>query len=71
MNVTEEQAAKLWCPMVRFNNVQDAAFNRVHDPEPIGEWNNCIGSRCMMWAWHRFNEDTGVGVEGHCGMGAL
>lgn len=37
--ITEEQAKKLWCSQVRFDN-------DTND-------NLCIASGCMMWRWSR------------------
>lgn len=58
MIVTEEEAAKRWCPMVRTVAVgtgQMVSGNRVfrnkeerHDNPPVSR---CIGSECMMWRW--------------------
>lgn len=48
---TNEQAAALWCPMVRHtNDGDDIPCNRAGMlPNEIHSWNSCIASRCAMW----------------------
>ena len=38
---TEEEAAKLWCPMMG---------SKKRTPWLTGA--TCVGSNCMMWRWH-------------------
>jgi hypothetical protein len=71
--MTEDEARKKWCPMVRQASPED--------------WNSCIASDCMMWRWKPepppfsvpyYNQDTElietfevceVGAdEGYCGL---
>lgn len=60
--MTEEEAKKKWCPMVRAGHVAGMAVNT----EPNGDFveaTRCIASDCMMW---RFT------TTGYCGLaGAL
>ena len=51
---TNEQAAALWCPMVRHvsDENEKAATNRcgnAYPTGPAGGWNSCIASKCAMW----------------------
>jgi len=79
---TEEEARKLWCPMVRVGNGNEAAENRTCEIGKVSDdlgngttWNACIASSCMMWRWD--NDDFGickqtgecVPFQGYCGLG--
>lgn len=61
--MTEEEAKKKWCPMVRFSplNRDDNTYYSTTTREGGG---NCIGSDCMMWK--RTYENT---TNGYCGLG--
>lgn len=43
---TENQAASLWCPMVRHTSGNGCAYNRG-----IADAFGCVASRCAMWQW--------------------
>ena len=68
---TEDEAAKLWCPFVRYKSVRGEGINRwagdgdeQDNPDPA----RCIGSRCMAWRWKL---DEGKPVRdtlGRCGL---
>ncbi len=67
--ITETEARKKWCPLVRVGN--EAGCNRSHND--FGATAHCIGSACMAWRegiWdHQRNlkpEDRTPGV-GYCG----
>lgn len=46
--MTEEEAKKKWCPMVRKLTFREtSAFSGSHTPN--NEEAKCIGSACMMW----------------------
>ena len=48
--MTEEQAKKKWCPMVRFHVVGGNVWsNEYGDGEPSQDSTKCIASECMMW----------------------
>ena len=55
--MTEAEARKKWCPMVRFDGDEGGTFNRgaASDPTNINGGHNfrcsCVGSRCMFWGW--------------------
>lgn len=57
MLLTEGQAKKRWCPMVRLLGMQESpaantSFNRVPEYGDTGEIAigcRCIGGDCMMW----------------------
>lgn len=65
MLVSEEEATKKWCPMVRaeagFDNV--AANAGASDRNPA--WSHCIGADCMMWR----RDPVGPTCFGYCGLG--
>lgn len=71
MIVTEEQAGKLWCPLVRVpaqvRALEDATdiVNRGLNGEPLGA---CIGARCMMWRWNAEFATQDPNSKGFCGM---
>jgi hypothetical protein len=47
--MTEDEAKTKWCPEVRTGNGDTpGSFNRFIG-EPHGEWNSCLGSKCMAW----------------------
>jgi hypothetical protein len=70
MTVTEEEARKLWCPMVRY---QPLPYNWIRTiTQKRTSWLNtsatntgsrCIASDCMMWRWN----DKTLSPEGHFG----
>lgn len=81
---TEEQALKLWCPMVRVhlpvnavaNRVSDASL-RISDARDREYFNqqkedcNCIASKCAMWRWDGYKPVNGGAndeAHGHCGL---
>lgn len=49
MLVTEEEAKKRWCPMVRHSNGPDGTWNRYASNPQIPEHYKCIASECMAW----------------------
>jgi hypothetical protein len=73
---TEEEARKLWCPMVRY----EEGVNRWSlGAEPLEKWgtednpsaSRCIASQCMMWRWERDLYAEGYQPEsnkGYCGI---
>ncbi len=65
MTVTEEEAAKLWCPEARtsiyiINDtlMQPKVKMNLNRPAPHVY---CIGSKCMAWSWNT------KGLDGYCG----
>ena len=71
--MTEEEANRKWCPMVRQNG-ENATFNRGGQKDDAinalgmatGYGCNCIASGCMMWRWDR---NSCVDKAGYCGLG--
>ena len=69
---TEEEARKLWCPMVRlpiYGNEDDkspASCNKYDDGD-IGRSLYCMASDCMMWRWE--GRGSGATGKGYCGLG--
>jgi len=64
--MTEEEARRKWCPMVRHTYQEEVSANRANHPlneSPLdgGVWNKCIASGCMMW---RATEDQHIGQIG-------
>lgn len=50
---TEDEAKKLWCPMVRHAVEDLPGTNRAgtSNPTKVTDWNGCIASGCAMWRW--------------------
>ncbi len=75
MTVTEEEARKLWCPMVRY---QPLPYNWIRTiTQKRTSWLNtsatntgsrCIASDCMMWRWLYADWDTEEKSTGYCGL---
>lgn len=75
--MTEEEAKRKWCPMVRVsvtpNNStwQNSMLNNRGDIPADNMQCRCIASDCMMWAWDFAPHDSPGGVQegtGHCGL---
>ena len=48
--MTEEDAKKKWCPMIRMNPITgEEQYSGVTTRENSDEHRNCIVSACMMW----------------------
>ena len=64
--MTEEEAKKKWCPMVRTGLTMGMAVNHHIDMMPGGQGvhdeTRCIASDCMMW---RFT------TTGYCGLAGV
>jgi hypothetical protein len=72
--MTEQDAKKRWCPMVRGLPVGN---NEIYRHATTRDWgdeeSNCIASKCMMWVEDfliQNNEGIIVNVDsgGHCGL---
>ena len=59
---TEEEAAKLWCPLARYDK-----NNRGVDGAPIKEA-RCIASGCMSWRWQLTKEPLAPDARKSAGM---
>ncbi len=60
--MTEDEAKTKWCPFVRSGDGDRTnGVNRIV-AEPNGEWNACIGSKCMAW------QETNMRNAGYCGL---
>ena len=55
MIVSEDEAKRFWCPMVK---------NRGTENEPVTKENVCLGSGCMMWRYVDLSEC----YDGYCGL---
>jgi len=76
MSHTEEQASRLWCPMVRHK----AGWNGHHADVDRSGSNyqykcNCIADGCAMWRWNEmlmsisFTADSVENLRtGYCGL---
>ena len=65
--MTEDEAKKKWCPMVR-DGIEPMG-NTAGDENRIPDWSLCIASDCMMWRWSEGNGERGIGNEqGCCGL---
>lgn len=48
--MTEQEAKKKWCPMVRFHVAQDRVWsNKLGGGAVTENTDKCIGIDCMMW----------------------
>jgi hypothetical protein len=70
---TEENAYKIWCPLVRVVNGEmfpdgrsnhtalQAPYNRVVDGTSWGfpQGGACVASRCMAWRWAQGSNEVG------------
>ena len=79
--MTESDARKRWCPMVRLAYDTVSANRFVNDPRsgmttPDADC-CCIASSCMMWKWVQTPEqaafvnaqaNAGQVENGHCGL---
>jgi hypothetical protein len=54
--MTEEEAAKCWCPV-----------SNVRAPSKAAGMTTCIGSRCMAWRLDLASLGQ-KGEQGHCGL---
>ncbi len=70
--MTEEEAKKKWCPMVRHG---DSARNRTYNEGAMLQAFACIASDCMMWRCYQRGAmvngkyDETYSVRGYCGLG--
>lgn len=54
--LTEPEAKKLWCPMIKSQS----------NPNFASDACRCIGAACMMWRWEDVPEQNGYcGLAGH------
>ncbi len=70
--MTEDEARKKWCPMVRHTSEHnEPASNKCGTPsgECVGEgkWNKCIASNCAMWVVDTVDIEEKP-KQGHCGL---
>lgn len=49
--LTREQAAEVWCPMVRTTRNQIATYEDGADQRRNPESCRCIADHCCMWRW--------------------
>jgi hypothetical protein len=77
MMLTEEEARKRWCPMVRLgydSNALATPDNRIHPKGRLAKnteaqihpGHRCIASGCMMWRWEPRGYMPPRG--GYCGL---
>lgn len=78
MFLTEDEAKKKWCPMVRTSGLICGEHGGVTVNDPSGNYDTtCKGSDCMMWRWaipppHITQDDEGKNITdktGYCGLG--
>ena len=77
MLVTEQEAAKKWCPFARVvidgcaegdvppHNRMFSEKSEALEGNHVPPWSCCIGSRCMAWQWVELRSGKQRGV---CGM---
>jgi hypothetical protein len=68
--VTEDEAKRKWCPMVR--NGLEPIGNCADERKP--SWSLCIASACMMFRWvaitsQIIDEKETDTSSGYCGLG--
>lgn len=74
--MTEDEAAKRWCPMGRQALQLEAQTDKIGLKIPVGvlavnrfptgDGCRCMGSNCMMWRWVNGPD---AGGQGYCGLG--
>jgi hypothetical protein len=75
--VTEDDAKKKWCPMVRCesDDMVSNSFDMADNPRGRNpDYSLCIASDCMMWREDLTMKEAQNGfhaLEGHCGLGGL
>jgi hypothetical protein len=60
MVLTENEAAKKWCPKVQLVLVESGALVTNRYSLADAEHCCCIGSFCMWWRWVDVNKTTGL-----------
>jgi hypothetical protein len=65
--MTEDEAKKKWCPMVRTNYYGDGT-NRSGTGYDVVAVNCCIGSDCMMWVETAPHDIKPLSNTGYCGL---
>lgn len=66
--MTEDEAKKKWCPMVRHAADRDGGFHVTNGQKSAG-FQNCIASDCMMWQWDNNPKQPECDYyNGHCGL---
>jgi hypothetical protein len=82
MMLTRDQAAEVWCPMVRVPApASTAAYNRAQGTSSVSTSCRCIADKCAMWRWGTYvapppDAEPGkvcVGIKyqsdvGYCGL---
>lgn len=68
MNVTPEQASKLWCPMGRVGVMGSGATCNHNDMLDTDYSAKCIGPKCMMWRRVDAFDVPMEKAKGHCGL---
>ena len=78
--MTEEDAKKKWCPMVRMDMstiygpefVRSMPVNKAYlSPMQVWEGAKCIGAACMMWRIQVYSSVQRLPdphIEGYCGL---
>jgi hypothetical protein len=72
--MTEEEAKKKWCPMVRTGLTMGMAVNHHVDMTPGGQGvhdeTRCIASDCMMWRQYvvPIGKKDEFAAGGYCGL---
>jgi hypothetical protein len=70
--MTEDQAKKKWCPMVRLygddwiTRLTDGRLKAISDGD-VTKVTKCIGSDCMMWRWYGVTGRSPAKL-GYCGL---
>ncbi|WP_420106870.1 hypothetical protein [Herbaspirillum huttiense] len=69
---TPEQAASLWCPMVRIGvTPASGGPSTINDPTSIPEFSGrCIADKCALWRWAAIDADSIIKKPfyGYCGV---
>jgi len=68
--MTEDEAKKKWCPMVRIGVSSDRNWFDNHNGNNVFTY--CISSDCMMWRQDLTREEAENGYKaasGFCGLG--
>ena len=69
MMLTEDEAKKKDCPLGSLNVLAAKASGEV--PSDYLAWCKCTASECMMWHWHKLNDERKTVANsplGYCGL---
>lgn len=73
--MTEDEARKKWCPMVRTGLTAGMAVNHhigssrhIMQAGDVHDETRCVASDCMMWRWRVVEVLWVSHTDGYCGL---